>query len=259
MLPIICESVVSIAVGCPVVRSELQKPLDSYQEDDLNKLKEKWSEALAKRKKYLDRQLTNILQKSAKTEAENEREQLLVDQCVFLTEEQEYVMVPAPGSGVPGAPADNEPPEGLEQHTPVLFLDLNSDDLSTGYGETGEVPVYGTHSILPKEHGAKSFALPIVRHLTREVGAIATWDSSIHDSVCLNTVTSGNIKMRQIKSRAVISGTLSSVKSMTLCGFKDKTAPWGMGKLVKFQFMEHISYCLRNMMPNRLLYLLCAI
>ena len=60
-----------------------------------------------------------------------------------------------------------------------------------GYGETGEVPVYGTHSILPKEHGAKFFALPIVRHLTREVGAIATWDSSIHDSVCLNTVTSG--------------------------------------------------------------------
>ena len=32
MLPIICESVVSIAIGCPVVRSELQKPLDSYQE-----------------------------------------------------------------------------------------------------------------------------------------------------------------------------------------------------------------------------------
>ena len=60
-----------------------------------------------------------------------------------------------------------------------------------GYAETGEVPVYGTHSILPKEHGAKFFALPIVRHLTREVGAIATWDSSIHDSVCLNTVTSG--------------------------------------------------------------------
>ena len=73
-----------------------------------------------------------ILDKSAKTEAEHQREQLLVDQCVFLTEEQEYVMVPAPGSGVPGAPADNEPPEGMEQHSPVLFLDLNSDDLSTG-------------------------------------------------------------------------------------------------------------------------------
>ena len=48
MLPIICESIVSIAVGGPVVRSELQKPLDSYQEDDLNNLKEKWSDALGK-------------------------------------------------------------------------------------------------------------------------------------------------------------------------------------------------------------------
>ncbi len=192
MLPIICDQIVNVAIGCPVVRSELQKPLDSYQEDDLNLLKEQWSDALAKRKEYLDQQLKSILGKSGKSEAEKEREQLLVDQSMFLTEEQEFVMVPAPGSGVPGAPADNDPPEGLEQHTPVLFLDLNSDDLSTGYAETGEVPVYGTHSILPKEHGAKFFALPVVKHLSSEVGAIATWDSSIHDSACLNTVTSGN-------------------------------------------------------------------
>ena len=72
------------------------------------------------------------MDKSGKTEAENEREALLLNQSMFLTEEQEYVMIPAPGSGVPGAPVDNEPPEGMEQHTPVLFLDLNSDDLSTG-------------------------------------------------------------------------------------------------------------------------------
>ena len=42
------------------------------------------------------------MHKSDKTEAESEREQLLVDQCVFLTEEQVFVRVPAPGSGVPG-------------------------------------------------------------------------------------------------------------------------------------------------------------
>ena len=42
--------------------------------------------------------------------------------------------VPGPGSGVPGAPAgDWDPiPDGMEQHSPVLFLDLNADDLSTG-------------------------------------------------------------------------------------------------------------------------------
>ena len=65
-----------------------------------------------------------------------------------------------------------------------------------GYAQTGEVPVVGHNSILPKEHGAKFFNLPIVRYLNKEVGAVATWDSSIHDSTCLNTVTPGNILLK---------------------------------------------------------------
>jgi hypothetical protein len=63
-----------------------------------------------------------------------------------------------------------------------------------GYSSSGEVPIFGHNSILPKEHGAQFFQLPIIRSLTEEVGAIATWDSSIHDSTYLNTVTSGKIK-----------------------------------------------------------------
>ena len=55
-----------------------------------------------------------------------------MEQSFCLTEERKFVMVPAPGSGVPGAPADWEAPDGIEQHIPVLFLDLNADDLSTG-------------------------------------------------------------------------------------------------------------------------------
>ena len=35
------------------------------------------------------------------------------------------MLVPAAGSGIPGAPADWEPQPGMEQHIPVLFLDLN--------------------------------------------------------------------------------------------------------------------------------------
>jgi kinesin family protein 13 len=81
---------------------------------------------------YLDAQITKYLNKPVKTEPELEREQSLVEQRFYLTEERHFVMVPAPGSGVPGAPADWEPPEGMEQHTPVLFLDLNADDFSTG-------------------------------------------------------------------------------------------------------------------------------
>ena len=80
MLPIICDSVLSISVGGPCVRSELQKPLDSYQEDDLNSLRRKWGEALQKRKEYLDGQITKYLTKPSKSEAEIEREQSLVEQ-----------------------------------------------------------------------------------------------------------------------------------------------------------------------------------
>lgn len=44
-----------------------------------------------------------------------------------LTEERNAVMVPAPGSGIPGAPADGESAPNMERHTPVLFLDLNGE------------------------------------------------------------------------------------------------------------------------------------
>lgn len=41
-----------------------------------------------------------------KTEEDVEREARLVEQWVGLAEERNAVLVPAPGSGIPGAPAD---------------------------------------------------------------------------------------------------------------------------------------------------------
>lgn len=41
-----------------------------------------------------------------KSEDDIEREARLVEQWVSLTEERNAVLVPAPGSGIPGAPAD---------------------------------------------------------------------------------------------------------------------------------------------------------
>jgi hypothetical protein len=41
-----------------------------------------------------------------KSEADADRERALMDQWVCLTEERNAVMVPSPGSGIPGAPAD---------------------------------------------------------------------------------------------------------------------------------------------------------
>ncbi|XP_048265221.1 kinesin-like protein KIF13A isoform X7 [Bombus affinis] len=190
-LPIICQSILNIAVGSVSVRNRLQIPLDSYQDEDLSILREKWSEALMRRRQYLDQQIQKLINKQDKTEQDIEREQSLVDQWVSLTEERNAVLVPAAGSGIPGAPADWNPPPGMEPHIPVLFLDLNADDLST-HQSGEEVSVTGLNSILPKEHGNKFYNLPIIRRIEKDVCAIAAWDSSIHDNIHLNKVTDAN-------------------------------------------------------------------
>lgn len=124
-LPIICQSIVKIEVGGVLVRSRLQRQLDSYQEEDLTVLREKWSDALTRRRQYLDQQIKKIIDKPDKTEQDAERESSLMDQWVSLTEERNAVWVPTPGSSIPGAPAVWNPSPGMEPYVPVLFLDLN--------------------------------------------------------------------------------------------------------------------------------------
>ncbi|XP_073848830.1 kinesin heavy chain 73 isoform X2 [Musca autumnalis] len=190
-LPIICQSIVNISIGSVSVRSRLQRALDSYQEEDLTILREKWSEALGRRRQYLDQQIQKLIKKEDKTEEERERELSLVHQWVSLTEERNAVLVPAPGSGIPGAPASWDPPSGMEPHVPVLFLNLNADDLSA-QNTNDEFSIAGINSILSKEHGHKFYTLQILQHLDKDVCAIASWDSSMHDSPALNRVTEAN-------------------------------------------------------------------
>ncbi|XP_062841393.1 kinesin-like protein KIF13A isoform X1 [Trichomycterus rosablanca] len=188
-LPLLVEAVLSVSIGCVSARStKLQRALDSYQEEDLNCVRERWSEALIKRREYLDEQIKKIMSKSEKCEEDAEREARLVEQWVGLTEERNAVLVPAPGSGIPGAPAQWVPPPGMEAHVPVLFLDLNADNLTVSEQLTGPRAA-GVNSILPKEHGSQFFYLPIIKHSNDEVCVTCTWDSSIHDSVHLNRVT----------------------------------------------------------------------
>ncbi|XP_056377217.1 kinesin-like protein KIF13A isoform X3 [Hyla sarda] len=191
-LPLMVEAILSISIGCITARStKLQRGLDSYQEEDLNCVRERWSDALIKRKEYLDEHIQKIINKPEKTEDDIEREARLVEQWVGLTEERNAVLVPAPGSGIPGAPANWTPPAGMEAHIPVLFLDLNADDLSANEQLVGSHAA-GVNSILPKEHGSQFYYLPIIKHSDEEVSATASWDSAIHDSVYLNRVTPQN-------------------------------------------------------------------
>ena len=193
LLPLVCDAVVSVSVGGLCVRSKMQKPLDSYQEQDLCKLRERWGEALAKRKEYLDSQIQALMTRPNKNRTEEEREQCLVEQWVRLTEERNAVLAPCENSGVPGAPTnlDYIPSPGLELHTPVIFLNLDAMDLTEDSPEYDEdLPFVGADLILPKEHGARFVPLPILRDLVPgKVGALCSWDSSVHDSTCLNRIT----------------------------------------------------------------------
>ncbi|XP_021172076.2 kinesin-like protein KIF13A isoform X4 [Fundulus heteroclitus] len=223
-LPLLVEAVLSVSIGCVSARStRLQRPLDSYQkeaeddmdsyqEEDLNCVRERWSDALIKRREYLDEQIKKIINKHEKSEEDVEREARLVEQWVGLTEERNAVLVPAAGSGIPGAPADWTPPAGMEAHIPVLFLDLNADNLTVSEQLTGPHTA-GLNSILPKEHGSQFFYLPIIRHSHEEVSAVCSWDSSIHDSVHLNRVTSPNERIYLIVKATV---QLSHPASMEL-------------------------------------------
>lgn len=201
-LPIICQSILNVAIGSVTVRSRLQKSLDSYQEEDLTILRDKWSEALGRRRQYLDQQIQKLINKETKSEEEKEREMSLVHQWVSLTEERNAVLVPAPGSGIPGAPASWDPSAGMEPHVPVLFLDLNGDDLSA-QTTSDEISLAGYNSILPKEHGNKFYSLQILNHLDKDVCAIASWDSSMHDSQALNRVTEANERIYLILKTTV--------------------------------------------------------
>merc|ERR1719510_1710681 len=149
-LPLAMDSVVNVEIGNITARSKADKPLDSYQEIDLEALRERWSGALERRKEYLGDQIKSFSHLAEKTEVELEREKSLLKQWVYLTEERNAVLAPAEDSGLPGAPSSQHVRPGIEQHSPTVFLDLS--------------PEYGA-------------------------GAVTSWDSSLHESGHINRVT----------------------------------------------------------------------
>uniref|UniRef100_A0A3P9JJD4 Kinesin family member 13Ba n=1 Tax=Oryzias latipes TaxID=8090 RepID=A0A3P9JJD4_ORYLA len=183
-MPLISEIVLSVSVGCVEIQNinAIQEgdEMDSYQERDLERLRRQWLAALTKRQEYLDQHLQSLVSKAEKTEDDMEREAQLLEWRLTLTEERNSVMVPSAGSGIPGAPAEWIPLPGMENHTPVLFLDLKPDDLSSQ--EQFEVPeAGGWDATLSGEDEDDFFDLQIVKHYDGEVKAEASWDSTVHE------------------------------------------------------------------------------
>ena len=57
----IFQAITSITIGSVCGRLKCQRQLDSYTEEDLNILREKWSEALKRRRMYLDQQVSCLV------------------------------------------------------------------------------------------------------------------------------------------------------------------------------------------------------
>uniref|UniRef100_A0A6Q2WZM4 Kinesin family member 13A n=1 Tax=Esox lucius TaxID=8010 RepID=A0A6Q2WZM4_ESOLU len=200
-LPLLVEAILSVSIGCVSARStkHMTDIPTGLQEEDLNCVRERWSEALIKRREYLDEQINKIINKQEKSEEDMEREARLVEQWVGLTEERNAVLVPSPGSGIPGAPAHWAPSAGMEAHIPVLFLDLN--------GKRSFLLFFSPRFSVPTSMS--------ICHLAsrQQVSVVCSWDSSIHDSVHLNRVTSPNERIYLIIKATV---QLSHPASMEL-------------------------------------------
>ena len=66
---------------------------------------------------------------------------------------------------------------------------FSADDFSTqGYGGDS-FTLAGSNAIIPKENCNKFLQLPFVKCYEKDVCAVASWDSSIHDNMYLNRLT----------------------------------------------------------------------
>lgn len=118
-----------ISIGCIQGIDAGLAPLDSYQEVDLNKLKEKCRSVLENRKLYLYSQLKH-LSETNRTEDEKDRYESLCKQLVDLGEEQAAIDAPNDNSHLPGSTIEWTPNEGMEEHVPIVYLDLSDEILN---------------------------------------------------------------------------------------------------------------------------------
>nr|XP_046229125.1 kinesin-like protein KIF13B isoform X3 [Scatophagus argus] len=199
-MPLIAASILSVSIGDIKVRqmrpfkgSESQwggdEEMDSYQEVDLERMREQWLDTLTQRQEYLDQQLQKIVCKPDKSEDDVERESQLLECRLTLTEERNAVLVPSAGSGIPGAPVERVPLPGMETHVPVLFLDLSADDFQSSLSAQ---LAGGLDALLSGEDDDDFFDLHIVKHHNSEVKVEASWDSTVHECPQLSRVTSAD-------------------------------------------------------------------
>ena len=178
----------SVSVGSVYLRNRYDEPLDSYQTEDLERLRVKWSDALMNRREYLDTEVKKMMDKREQSVADLEKQNELLDQWAMLQWQRAAVLQPKVGSGVPGAPCNWSVPVPLftpictllscvvfnhrnldpsfESRVPVLFMDYD-DDLSTPSDEDVR-----TTGALFGEKEDTMIDMPIISH---EESKVSLW------------------------------------------------------------------------------------
>ena len=189
-LPLMLEEVVAVEVGGIVSRNKLQRPLESYQEEDLTRLREVWGETVEGMKERLDDQIHDLAKKGGKNEDENKErhrklEQSLIERKNCIMEELNQAVVPRPASKISDVHLS-----GMERRAPVLFLHTSTLDSRDDLNQLEEhLPTVGESTFLPKETGGEFHGLQLLEQgRAGEVGVTAAWDSSVH-GIHLNRVT----------------------------------------------------------------------
>jgi kinesin family protein 13 len=148
-------------------------------------LREDWATSVASLKDRLDGRIHKLSDKKNKSKEEFELEQSLIDQKNCIIDELNKVLVPSENSRL-----SNCFMSGMELLTPIVFLNTSVLDSSDNLTELDEfLPIIGDNCFLPKEQTEEFLDLPIISDTGREVGAVASWDSSVHESSKLNRVT----------------------------------------------------------------------
>ncbi|CAF1281060.1 unnamed protein product [Rotaria sordida] len=231
-MPLVLHAIRSVEIGSISTRKiNAPRQLDSYQDEELQCLRHEWLDLIEKRKLYLESEVKLLSQQTNKTSNDLERETALLEQLVRLAEERNFAEFPPPGSGIPGSPPCWTPPATIEEHRPLIFLNLDPVNMNT------ENDTAGLKATLSEENKNDMFRLPLLHHASDEVRAVAQWDPSIHEATEMNRVTPNNtivymiVKIIVLISQPVRMELILRKRIATTIG---KTEGWWSGKAMKY-------------------------
>ncbi|CAF1265522.1 unnamed protein product [Adineta ricciae] len=238
-LPFHIDTIRSIDIGSVNAR-KLDAPvqLDSYQDHDLQSLKEQWLNLIEKRKSGVETKLRSLHHQTNKSEHEIQKENMLLEEIRQLAQEQDIAVLPPPATGIPGSPADWDPPETVELHRPLIFLDLDPFRIKSTKDRAG------TETLLAEEDPSSMIQLSLIQNMSDEVPAIALWNPSRHILSSIDQVTAnGTLIYLIVKVIVIISepAHMEIVLRKRIAVTMNKNDGWWSKKLVK-SFLGYETY-----------------